>query len=173
MTHSYFPIGAMLAAFALMVGFMFITSRVSVAIRAGAAALAAGLAIAVWLNAMALMGYAVAAYPKDSGIVMSVMPDRVHGFVYAWVLQADGPRAYQMPFTSSEGQKLLEAMKKAGPGGIVTIRGARDGKGDKAGNVKGGHAVNDMSGGDPAASIEINVVPLLPPKDEAPTELKQ
>jgi hypothetical protein len=64
MMKDYLTIGGLLSGFALLVAWMFITSRVPIIVRIFASAVAVVFGIAIWLNATALMGYAVAAAPQ-------------------------------------------------------------------------------------------------------------
>jgi hypothetical protein len=168
MIHSYFPIGGMLAMFAIVTGFMFITSKVAVWLRASAAALAVVLAVGIWLNATSLIGFPVNGEPQDSGVVIGLLPDKHNNVVYAWVFQEDGPRAYQMPYGSKEGQELMQAMQRAkASGGVVTIK-----KKGKKGSAESRNSKDEgrSGGGSPIQSdstipVEITVIPLLPAKE--------
>lgn len=177
MIEHYLPIGSALAAFAILTGTMFITSQVPVYVRVGASALAVVFAIMIWLNATALLGYPVAAYPKQ-GTVISMLPDKPHGLLYVWVLESSGLRAYQIPYESGEAGELMEAGRKAKEtGGVVRIRPkGKDGDGGEGrqGNGRQGTGQNRGHGhgggnsdlqGDDTLDVDIDVVPLLPEKD--------
>jgi len=170
MIHNYFPIGSMLACFALLIGAMFITSRISVFVRAGASVASVALAIMIWINAMALIGFPTNGEPHDTGTVLDVLGDKPHGYIYAWVLEANGPRAYRMPWDSKEGQALLRATQKArDEGGTVSIgpkKNGRPGKGKQGDNSdsKDGTGSSPLEGDNDGVEVEINVVPVLPEK---------
>jgi len=182
MIQNYLPIGGLLAAFAIIVGSMFISARVPVLVKIAASALAVMFAIMIWLNATALLGYPVVEFPKQ-GMVISMLPDKPHGFLYLWVLDGgSGPRSYRIPFSSGEAQELMEAERQAKEsGGTVRIRPRKkghgvDGDGDEDGDGRRGHGHGGAHGhghgsndnsleGDDTLDVDIDVVPLLPEKD--------
>ena len=167
MMSDYFTIGGMLSGFAVLVAWMFITSRVTIIVRIFASAVAVILGISIWLNATTLMGYAVAAVPYGRMPVLGIFDDKEHGFIYVWVEEEAGPRAYQVIYSSGLAKKLLLGKERAEEeGGQMVLRGKSGsrGKPGKAGGNTTGSSDDSLESQD-SLSLEIDVIPILPPKD--------
>src|SRR5271156_4248212 len=98
MTHDYLVIGGLLSGFALLIAWMFMTSRVPVIVRIFSSAIAVVFAICIWLNATTLMCYGFPAKPHGPVPVLGILDDKAHGFIYVWVEERAGPRAYQIVY---------------------------------------------------------------------------
>lgn len=162
----YTYIGVMLAAMAILSGWMFTASKFPVAVRVAAASVVAALAVAIWINVTGLLGFAIAATPPDGSVVISII-DAKPVAMYLWVFDKSGPRGYAMPYSDSLARELLKADKDAKEsGGMMVLhlkKRGTPGKDDKPGGGKStGQAVNPLLGDD--TPVEIDVIPLLPPK---------
>ena len=140
MTHDYLVIGGLLSGFALLIAWMFITSRVPAIVRIFSSAVAVIFAISIWLNATTLMGYAVPAEPHGAVSVLGILDDKEHGFIYVWVEERAGPRAYQIVYNSSLAKKLQQGKRQVDEeGGQIVLREQSAGRGNhsQSGNLEG------------------------------------
>ena len=157
MMQNYFAIGGLLAGFGILMAWMFITSRVPVFIRIGASAVAVIFAVSIWLNSTALMGFPVHGFPREGDAVAFSLIDRDHEAIYLWIEENEAPRIYMLPWDSDTARALLKAQQKAldENGRMVFRLRPNDGAGGRFGS-----SLHSES-----APIEIDVVPVLPPKD--------
>jgi hypothetical protein len=170
MMKDYLTIGGLLSGFALLVAWMFITSRVPIIVRVLASTVAVVFGIAIWLNATALMGYAIAATPHGRVPVLGVFDDRDHDSIYIWVDDNRGPRAYQLPYSSQLAKKLLQSKRAAEEQGGQMVLRVTNGLRDHGGRV-GKPESNDSGLSDDrlqaqdSLALDIDIIPILPPKE--------
>jgi hypothetical protein len=172
MSKDYFIVGGLLSGFALLVAWMFITSRVPVIVRIFTSVVAVIFAISIWLNATSLTGYAVAAKPHGRVPVLGIFGDKEHDLIYVWVEETGGPRAYQIPYSSELAKKLMQGKKRVEEeGGQMVLQ-------EQKGSSGGGHngqfgrpegrdnvASDDSLQGLDSLELDIDVIPVLPAKD--------
>ncbi len=110
----YLTIGTTLTAFSLLTAWMFISSRVPVWVRALAAASAAALAVALWMQAIELLGYPAPGEPPDNSTIIAWMVDGPT--VYLWVVDKYGPepRSYKLPDQEHHKAKNLSDARGVG-----------------------------------------------------------
>jgi len=110
----YITFGLTLAAFSLLVSWMFISSRVPVWLRALAAATAAALALMLWTQAITLVGLPLPGEPPDNSTIIDFIVDDT--IVYLWVLDKDGhtPRSYKLSDPTHHKAKELHEARGTG-----------------------------------------------------------
>jgi len=114
------------------------------------------------------MGYAIAAKPRGPVLVLGIFDDKDHGFIYVWVEEKSGPRAYQIAYSSSLAEKLLQGRRQVEEeGGQMVLRDAKHGRGDgRSAKPKGNDtgSVGDGLEGQDSLGLDIDVIPVLPAK---------
>jgi hypothetical protein len=155
MTQSYFLIGSLMAGFALLLAFMFITSRVPVWMRAFVAAIGVGCAILIWINSTALMGYPVKAIPHEGDTILDIHVDDEAKAIYLLVEEGRVPRLHQILFNLKLANDLIDAQLHATQtnGRLVFHRG---------GTGSDRNSSSSLSYG--ADGDYVEVVPVLPEK---------
>jgi hypothetical protein len=103
------------------------------------------------------MGFPVHGFPRDGDTVAFCLIDRDHEAIYLWMEEDEAPRIYMVPWDSGTAQTLLKAQQKAldENGRMVFRLHPNDGSGSRFGSSLHSESV----------PIEIDVVPVLPPKN--------
>lgn len=157
-------IGASLIGLALIAAWMFVVSRRPVLYRVAGATLALWLAFTAWSNVNAMMGYAISGEPSIEVELVGMVDDRQHGFIYLWVKEPEGLRAYKIVYSEQLAKSLMKAASDAeGQHGGAKIRIKFNSNGKSSG--QGGFGQQSGLGHDDSQPVTITVVPLLPPKD--------
>lgn len=154
MIYHFAYIGVALIGLALIASWMFIVSRRHVLTRVIGCGAAMILALCVWTNITAILGYAVPAQPAGKVQVVAFVDDHIHGKIYLWLREADGPRAYVVPYSEGLANGLIQAKKQASDGSRIML--APDGNGRAVSRLKGG----DHDG----QRFHVEIEPTLPPK---------
>jgi hypothetical protein len=166
----YTYIGLMLAAMAVVSAWMFVSSKHPVTLRVIAASIVAVLAVTVWLNVTAVLGFAINGVPPDGAVVYSIVDAKREGSIYLWIADKSGPRGYRLPYSEGLARDLLRGEHDAQDnGGLMILHIHKKGTGKPGGGGNSDQEIKDgknpgvpIAGGD--WSVEIDVVPLLPPK---------
>lgn len=190
---TYLLLGGILSIIALVAGGMFIASRTHYLVKVGMATLVVAMSIYAWSISVAAFGYAIDAYPHDKDRILAMEINKKEGFIYFWIAQKDGPRAYRIPYSDKTGKDLAEAEAQAkATGGIMLFSMGKKKQKDGSGQGGSGHGTgNDQAnkgngkdngngghgggaahsyggapmGGDAApVDVTIDVVPSLPEK---------
>ena len=192
MMNTYLLLGGILSAIALTAGGMFIFSKAHYLMKIGLATAVVVMSIVAWSISVAAFGYAVDQIPHDKSRILALDLDKPGGFIYFWIAQKDGPRAYRIPYTDKMGKDLAEAEAKAkATGGIMLFRDGKKkqdgngqggtGKGNGDGTEKGGkgnpgnstgkfggkgqsYGGAPLGGDDATVGVTIDVIPSLPEK---------
>lgn len=156
MNH-YFAFGGSVAAFSLLIAWMFISSRVAVWVRAVIAVVAVTLALVVWLQVTALLGYAVNGEPRDGSRLIAFVLARP--LIYLWALEDWVPRSYVIPYGEGAAKELFDAQREAARsnGRMVYHRHGAPGVGI-------GRAVTDLRDTKEARQPMVTVESVLPEK---------
>lgn len=157
-------IGAAVVLWALLSGWMFVVSRRHLSLRLFGAVVVLSLAFLIWLNLTSLLGYAVHREPTGRVMLVGMVDARAEGLIYLWVREADGPRAYAVPYSEALAGELLEAeaQRKAAGGGVIMIRFGH--QGTRHGDGHAGQGSQNGLGHDHAPPVTITVIPTLPGK---------
>ena len=91
MNQHYIAFGITLAALCILVAWMFITSKVSVWTRVSASAVAVCLALCMWWQVTAFLGYATTSQPSDGAVILSFAV--LKPVIYLWVMEPAGRAA--------------------------------------------------------------------------------
>lgn len=168
----YINIGAMLSAICLIVAWMFITSRHHYTIKMVASVIAVALAIGIWTQSTALIGFPVHGLPPDGSVVLALQVDSSE--IAFWI---DGrpPRSYVIPYDPELAKKLQSSQDQARATGgrmIFHIDGKSGGNGSGGKDANGGQSGQGgrSPGGngtrfeDNSPRVHIDVVPAMPDK---------
>jgi hypothetical protein len=111
MNQHYIAFGITLAALCILVAWMFITSKVSVWTRVSASAVAVCLALCMWWQVTAFLGYATTSQPSDGAVILSFAV--LKPVIYLWVMEPAGPRGYILAYRKARAEALFEHMHRA------------------------------------------------------------
>jgi hypothetical protein len=154
--HHFALVGVSLMALAILAAWMFVVSKRHFVTRILGCIVALGLAIGVWSNVTAMLGYAVADHLPIGRLQLVGMVDDVgNGKIYLWVKTPDGPRAFVVPYEQGLAGDLIAGLKRAHADGsrvMVDIGGGDQKSGIKDKNTHG-------------QKFHVILVPGIPPKE--------
>jgi hypothetical protein len=128
MSQSFVIFGVTLAIFSILVAWMFISSRVRPLTRVLASVVAVSLAVLMWVQVTAFIGYATTDEPPDGSVILWFYVKRP--VIYIWALDEGGPRGFIIGYKAKKAELLFKARDVAMLNGGALIfhhRGPGDG----------------------------------------------